>query len=386
MSGIKRVKKNYKSQSKIKLFRKPFFCTAIFIFSFCLIVSCKKKEESVIALADAQEGLLKTPESEYDFYSPADDNASWVEGLLAHLEEERIAQELSLMEDSLLEYEEVELPPEREENMPDSDENPAEPSFDLQLSEVEKFFAEQKTERILTGKKSKMASVEFGSEIFVPQKSDGKTVLVHANGNEVIRNFYDLSLRLEKRETWSIPSFSDALLQKTENFVYFEESDNVSEKSITEPGFFEKISYNQAGKVLSSSRYAVTQEGSFVLSKRRLAYDEENFLVSDELIEYNYKDSDYKELAYQFSKKYTYTKNEGEIPPDFRYYENGVLKMQNKYSSTKGEYTSRIYFDGGFSVKTYYENEIRVKEVYYSGKKVTREKVYEKSEQQTVIQ
>ena len=85
-------------------------------------------------------------------------------------------------------------------------------------------------------------------------------------------------------------------------------------------------------------------------------------------------------MDYSFAKKYTYSYNGDEIPPDFLYYENGVLKMQNKYSTTKGTYTSRIYFDDDFSVKTYYENELRVKDTYYSGNKILREKLYEERE------
>ena len=60
-----------------------------------------------------------------------------------------------------------------------------------------------------------------------------------------------------------------------------------------------------------------------------------------------------------------------------QYSENGILKLRNKYSDQKGTYTSQVFFDDGFSVKTYYENNARVKEVYYSGNKVMREKIYE---------
>ena len=58
--------------------------------------------------------------------------------------------------------------------------------------------------------------------------------------------------------------------------------------------------------------------------------------------------------------------------------ENDVLKMRNKYSSQKGNYTSQVFFEDDFSVKTYYIDEKKVKEVYYSGESVLRVKNYDK--------
>ena len=70
--------------------------------------------------------------------------------------------------------------------------------------------------------------------------------------------------------------------------------------------------------------------------------------------------------------------NVEDFPPDFEYFENDVLKMKNKYSSQKGSYTSQIFFEDDFSVKTYYIEEKKVKEIYYSGESVLRVKNYDK--------
>ena len=51
--------------------------------------------------------------------------------------------------------------------------------------------------------------------------------------------------------------------------------------------------------------------------------------------------------------------------------------MRNKYSSKKGSYTSQIFFEDDFSVKTYYIEEKKVKEIYYLGDSVLRIKNYE---------
>ena len=55
--------------------------------------------------------------------------------------------------------------------------------------------------------------------------------------------------------------------------------------------------------------------------------------------------------------------------------------MLNKYSIEKGNYVSEVFFDDNFSVKSYYENDVRVKDLFYSDGKITREKIYEQGEQ-----
>ena len=97
----------------------PLFVLLIFL---CGIISCKKKvqnenQENKNAQME-QPGQTEVSETEtesetdsdFDFYSPACDNGEWVEELLARLEEERIADELSSMESSLSEYQNEEMP------------------------------------------------------------------------------------------------------------------------------------------------------------------------------------------------------------------------------------------------------------------------------------
>ena len=358
------------------------------------LTSCKKKEQ-----VEEQEETVKSEldffkaemaaDEEYnqllallDFYSPALDNGSWVEELLAHVEEERIAEELASMEESLESMSEETVPAEPSET--EISEELPEETKEAELSAVEKFFNEEKAGTVVHGKNSELKFYEFENEIFLPQRSDGKLVNVHVNGNSVDRYFYDEKYKLVKKESWNIPSVQSAALEKTENYEYFAESSVISKKTIETKTAVEKISYSQTSKILSSEKHAVTEDKNQILSKRKLGYDAEDRLCSDELTDYYYKDKDYKELDYSFTKKYIYNFNEGEIPPDFKYYENGVLKMQNKYSPQKGNYVSEIFFDETFSVKTYYENDVRVKDIFYSNGKVSREKIYEKKETEEV--
>lgn len=367
-----------------------------------LTFSCKKgQKENLIERQKQTEENAEAPEpeedySEYNFYSPATDNASWVEETLARIEEERIAEELRAMEESLSDYEEEGLeyseenqPAEEEESEEASDENgqedvAAEAETETEkvqeLSEVEKFFLEEKNGLVKTEKNNNLKFFEFDNETFSQQKVDGKLILIHSNRNSVTRNFYNENYLLEKRESWNISSAENASLEKTEWFVYFQGTSLISSKTITEKEFTERVSYNSEGRPVKSERYAVVEDKEKLISKRNFAYNSDGKIISDELTDYFYKDKDYSELDYSFARKYTYSYNVDDIPPDFSYFENDVLKMQNKYSTTKGTYTSRIYFDDDFSVKTYYENELRVKDTYYSGNKILREKLYEERE------
>ncbi len=370
----------------------PLFVILIFL---CGIISCKKKaqnenQENQNAQIE-QPGQTEVSETEtesdnnsdFDFYSPACDNGEWVEELLARLEEERIADELSSMESSLSEYQNEEMPEaeksgEETEPTESTGSTESEESSEPQLSEVEKFFNQEKADTIIHDKNNKLKFYEFENEIFEPQYQNGNLINIHANGNYIDRYFYNDNYQLVKKENWNIPSVQGAKLEKTEKYEYYPDSNVISKKTITTLESQENLTYSETSKILTSEKYAIAEEKNQITSKRKFSYDGEDRLISDSLTEYFYKDKEYKELDYSFTKKYDYAYNEGEIPPDFKYYENGVLKMLNKYSSEKGKYVSEIFFDKTFSVKTYYENDVRVKDIFYSGGKVTREKLYDK--------
>ena len=329
-----------------------------------------------------------------DLYNPALDDATWVESVFARIEEERIAEELRVMEESLEEYQIDDaselIKDDEEESTMNSESESSEVSemsdetndsqAEETLSEIEKFFSEEKEEVTKTGKNDLLSFYEFDNEIFTSQDSEGNHILVHSMKEKVNRFFYDDEYKLIKKEVWNIPSASKAALEKTETYKYFENSKVVSEKEITGPYTVENVKYNNDGKTLSAEKYAVFEEKEHITEKRLFSYDDDGNLLSDELKEYFYKADDYKDLDYSFTKKYLYSYNDEGIPPDFKYFENGILKMHNKYSTEKGNFTSRIFFDEGLSVKSYYENNIRVRDVYYRNNSIIREKVYEEPE------
>ena len=364
---------------------KKLFSFSLILILLSITMSCRKKPaaENPESQGSQEKEVEETEEDSeekkfialFDFYSPAFDKGDWVEEVLARVEEERIAEQLAAMEESLDEMNEAE---EVSDFAEDSEETEPEAEKEAELSDVEKFFQEEKSGSVLHGKNNELKFYEFDNEIFAPQYTDGKLVSIHANGNSVDRLFYDDQYLLIKKESWNIPSVQGAVLEKTENYDYHANSSIISKKSITAQNTFEKIAYSKTSKILTYEKSYLADEKKTSLLQRKFKYDKDDRLISDEMTEYYYKDKEYKELDYTFIKKYTYIYNEGEIPADFKYYENGQLKMYNKYSTEKGKYVSEIFFDKNFSVKTYYENDVRVKDVFYSGGKITREKLYDK--------
>ncbi len=361
------------------ILRQSFLFSLIFLLLATLFVSCKKRGQQTDVENSAEE---KSDEELYSFYSPAEDDASWVEELLMHIEEERIAEELSKMEDSLTEYQIDETPPE--------------------LSETEEFAESEETqaeEKVFIGKNNEMRFFEYNNEILMPQYTEDGLIIIHSADGNVVRNFYNNDYQLVKKEEWKIASASDAKKLRSEIFVYSEETGKVIKKDILTDTDVETVNYNSDSSPVASVKYILKDEKRYLIMERNWLYDEQNRILKDEQKEYSYKDSDFENKPVLFSKRYEYdykntdslnsekdaedttentTDNTAPIPPDSKYFENDVLKMQNQYTKKKGTYLSRIYFDSVFSVITYYEDDFRLRDEYYNNGRLFRTKVYER--------
>lgn len=290
------------------------------------------------------------------YYDGASDSGAWVDELLIKLEEERIAEELNAMDDTIDDTFYI-------------DENQAE--------EIEKVFSGEIQANEITDKTEQLKFMEFENEVLIPQITSEGYIIIHSAGNQVIRNFYDKKFRLTTKETWNIASVSSAELNQSEEYLYDEDSFSVSEKKISMKDSEVNLLYSENGMIAEKSTYELVKDKPYIKSRLKYSYNNEGKVVKENSITYKYNQS-YSKITESFEKEYIYEYNENEeIPADFEYFENKVLKMKNKYSVDKGYYTSQIFFDGGLSVKTYYEDYIRVKDVYSQNDKVIRVKEYE---------
>ena len=370
------VKKSCKSNCLL-------FC--VLALALMLVFSaCRKKSLLQESEGEQLVELVNKEETEaYDFYSPSEDDASWVEPLLAQIEEERIAAELAGMEESLSEYQ---LEGEgQEQEIAQETESETEPQPE-EKNPIELFFEQMREGITLNDKNNEMRFYEFDDEILSPQKTEDGYIIVHSNNKNIIRNFYDKEYKLVKKEEWNIKSAEDAKLLKTEAFVYSKESGSVIQKNITTENTYETISY-KASLPVNSKKYAVSDEKNYIILERSWSYDSDNQLIKDEQKEYYYKNNDYSQKTEAFTRRYEYSyhakvkeneNGENEIPPDLKYYENNSLKMQYNYTAQKGSWYCWIYFDANLSVRAYYENEIKVRDDYFNNGNLYRTKLYEK--------
>lgn len=372
------------------------------LFSVCFI-SCKKNKEASETQDQTENKQKEKNSSEESFYNPYDDDASWVEPLLARLEEERIAEELARMEES---YSEYEL---EDQDLPQSEESelPAEETQPEELNPVEKFFEEAGEGRLYNGKNNQLQFYEFQNEILSPQKTSDGYVIIHSSDQNVLRYFYDFNYHLLKKEDWKIRSAQDSKIERTEEFVYDEETNKVIQKDITTDTAFESVTYNENSFPVLSKKYNIKDEKRNLIQERKWTYNENNKVIEDLQKEYHYKNDDYSTSPELFTKRYEYkyyeieenkepkssaakegeegsenleeeNNEKDEIPPDLKYYENDLLKMQYNYTDVKGTYYTWIYFDESLSVKTNYKNDVKVSEEFYSSGRLMRKKVYDK--------
>ncbi len=342
------------------------------------------------------------------FYIPTNDKGLWVEETLIRAEEERIAKELREMEESLEEFnnfeddfddygedfddevdEEADGDFEDEEGESDESEDGDEESEETEAEKrvreyrseradsIERSLENQKEPSYYMNKNSELGILYNDGEILIPTKTDDGYSIIMANDQKVIRRFYNEHMSLVKKETWAAKNMNSKIPESTEEMQYSEDGKTLVSKLIDSGDDYTLIYYNADGLTKAVERYIMYEKKKYTLLKRSCSYNEEGKITVDETTDYVYSGADYKKLKYTFTKKYIYEYNEGDIPPDFKYYENGVMKMHNKYASEKGTYTSQIFFDGNLSVKSYYEEDRHIRDVYYNGNRILREKVYE---------
>lgn len=306
------------------------------------------------------------------FYSESLETADWVDSFIIKIEEERIADEIAKMEtDALSDLENSEL-------------SVIEEILDEQNEQIEKVFSDSVEQKEIFSRNGNLIFMEFNQEIFIPRKTENGYEIIHSQNNNVTRNFYNQKFLMESSQKWVIEPLKIQENQNPvsiENYFYDDETSAVTKtEKITYDGDIQNLQmilYDEKKQISQKKEYKIIDEKKHLIQQNDFKYDEEGNIIQNEKKEYYYNE-DFSVLNEQFSRKYVYKINEENLPPDFEYFENDVLKMRNKYSVQKGNYTSQVFFEDDFSVKTYYIEEKKVKEVYYSGESVLRVRNYDK--------
>lgn len=277
-----------------------------------------------------------------NFYNQLD-SGFWVDGLVFRLNESLMALTLEELENN---------------SIPALDE-------DTEAEKIERVIEEaEKIEKRLTSLTNQLKILEFDTEVFIPGNNTESKITVEKNEKEVKRIYYDDIYRVTKKEFWSISNLINSKIIKTELYEYKENSMKVNKK--TEQSENQKFVnlYNENGLLSRREKYDIYENKEYLVSVNTWKYNSNKNVIEEQSVTNKYG-KNYVKITSKNTIRSEFVYNNGEeIPPDLAYYENNVLKMKNTYTSTKGKYTSKVYLGDGFTVTTFYEDNLRKKDVY----------------------
>lgn len=238
-----------------------------------------------------------------------------------------------------------------------------------------------------TDTEKKLRFYSFNDEALSLQKTQAGYTAISSDNKTAVRKFYDNAFRLYKREFWNLSGGAETSeAAKTENYIYADGAKPVS-AVITEASSRTEISYDESGRIVISKVFAAENESAeksaepnaaaeikFNLkSMTRFSYGE-----SGRLTERYYESYDYRrgKLTDTETKREVYEHKTEDGEPDYYFYENGVLRMKRIYRSVDA-YTAYMYFDGGYSSESVYENGKRVRDLFFLYGKLIRSRNYE---------
>ena len=256
-------------------------------------------------------------------------------------------------------------------------------------------------EKRLLDSYNRLKVMEYGSELFIPVSKDDSSIVVHYSDKNAVRIFYDNLYRFTKKEYWKMESVENAALTGTETYSYKDESKKPYEKIIESESSVFVSKLNENGLVSRTEKYILedqSKDSAGAVKTRKLdsvtdwTYDEKNRITSETLTQgklvkkqlFNYSKTDglvqstkvqTKEQQNQTDSTQEEDKKD-ELPPDYEYYENGILVTKTEYIE-KGVYSTTIWFDSANSVRTDYKNYVKVREVYFTNGIERRVKSYE---------
>lgn len=295
-------------------------------------------------------------------YSEACDNGSWVDNLLFSIEEARMGDELL----SLLEDEEGILPP-----------------IDFTEQENEIAALETSVEKLLADSYGRLKIMTFGNEYFYPDAKEDSQTFVHYSNNNAIRAFYDKLFRLVKKEYWKMNSVEDSKITATETYEYNGDAKTPVRKIIENEASKIVSNLDENGLVIKAEKFSISSKeeennkNNLPENITEWQYDSKQRITAQTVTDYEYTASGKLKKKTIKKQLFDYTKvGESDLPPDYEYYEDGMLRRKTEYT-TKDEYSTLVVFDGNNSVKTYYKDYVKTKELYITDGVERRVKNYE---------
>lgn len=254
--------------------------------------------------------------------------------------------------------------------------------------------------------------------------SYGENIYITKNyGNEISRKCFDSEFRLSSEEKFSFGANpKNVALIGLKTYIYEETSKIPSEmKEIRFPqkksdeasqkdGEIEiETKFNESGlaseiktghwEEIYQDKTAETKNQKPENEKKRepevkffddkletYLYDVQNRILEYGLETWTYKKNQFgKTTAQSLKTKYEYfyhddeksedSSSSGNIPPDYKFYENGELRMERNYSASD-DFTEKMIFSDGFYVEALYRDGIKRQEIVYNNGKESRRREF----------
>lgn len=225
--------------------------------------------------------------------------------------------------------------------------------------------------------------LRVGSEDFLYKINSSKSQTIYVNDDLFVRYISDDNYHVIEKDVFkNASSFSDIYLKFR---TYYDYENNYLFKTSYEDFENKKVivtTYKNKNPIsvetylmkdfdvlqfLYIDRVVISD---FLLESSILReFNSENKIISEEVIKYDYSKKDFPEK--KISKNvFTYTDKSSN--PNYKYYENGVLCLEVKYSDEKS-YVEYVYFSNKYEIRNRYINGKKVSEVYYEdGKEIRR--------------
>ena len=200
--------------------------------------------------------------------------------------------------------------------------------------------------------------LETDTDIFSASASAQKNrVLTSIANGELQRRFYDEDFRLSKIEYWQIASSSAQSKMWRRRTYAFGAEGKVSE--MRENDFDAQTAsitfFNLDGKIRSSRKNNLPSGALDSFEIFTYEYDGESRVLQENRQVFRVQGGKQKRvLSQRVVNKYS-----GEKLSETSFYENSVLRIRTVYTDSEN-YVQTTYFDGGFAVRDFYENGVKV--------------------------
>ena len=212
----------------------------------------------------------------------------------------------------------------------------------------------------------KIRMLETNSDIFSASSSAQKNrVLTNISDGELQRRFYDENFRLSKIEYWQIASSSAQSKMRRRKTYAFGADGKISE--LRENDFDAQTSsitfFNSDGKIRSSRKNNLPDGKLDSFEIFTYEYDGEGRVLQEDRKLFQVQGKKQKRvLSQRVVNKYS-----GEKISETSFYENSALRIRTVYAYGEN-YVQTTYCDGGFVVRDFYENGVKISSTFSNGK------------------